>query len=269
MIGYMSLIQAVILGIIQGITEFLPISSSGHLVLTEKVFEGFGKSDFGLSFDIFLHLGTLLAIIIYFWRDWLKILKDLFQKKGIFGYIILATLPAAIAGIFLEDLIAGFFRDILFVAIFFIITGGFFIFSEKIYAKLQVKNLEKITWGDALFIGVIQIFALLPGVSRSGSTISAGMLRGLSRQEAARLSFLMAALIIFGSGIFSAMSNLKTNAINNLILESIFGFIFAAGTGYFSIAFLMKFLEKYRLYGFAGYLIIAGLVILIWQLKKF
>ncbi|MEW6408014.1 MAG: undecaprenyl-diphosphatase UppP [Patescibacteria group bacterium] len=261
----MSIIQAVILGIIQGITEFLPISSSGHLVLAEKVFEGFGRSDFGLAFDIFLHLGTLLAIIIYFWRDWLKILKDLFQKKGIFGYIILATVPAAIAGVFLEDLIAGFFRNIFFVAIFFIITGGFFIFSEKIYARRQFKNLEKITWGDALFIGAIQIFALLPGISRSGSTIAAGMLRGLPRQDAARFSFLMATLIIFGSGIFSAVSNLKTSAINNLILESVFGFIFAVGAGYFSIAFLMRFLEKRKLYGFAGYLIIMGIILLGWQ----
>lgn len=263
----MSLIQAVILGILQGITEFLPISSSGHLVLFEKVFEWFGGFDFGLSFDIILHLGTLLAIIIYFWRDWLKILNDLFQKKGIFGYLILATFPAAIAGIFLEDLVAGFFRDIFFVAIFFIITGGFFIFSDKIYARLQHKNLEKITWRDALFIGVIQIFALLPGISRSGSTIAAGMLRGLSRQDAAKFSFLMATLIIFGSGVFDAINDIKIGAINNLILESIFGFIFAAGAGYLSIAILMKFLKKHKLYGFAIYLIIIGIGMLVRQLK--
>lgn len=264
----MALIQAAILGIIQGITEFLPISSSGHLVLAEKIFEGFGNKDFGLTFDIFLHLGTLLAIIVYFWRDWIKILKDLFQKKGLFGYLILATFPAAIAGIFLEDLVGGIFRNIFFVALFFILAGGFFIFCEKIQEKLKMKSLEKITWRDALFVGIIQIFALLPGISRSGSTIGAGMLRGLSRGEAAKFSFLTAALIIAGSGFFSFIDNLKTGAFTNLFLESIVGFVSAAIAGYFSVSFLMKFLKKHRLYGFAGYLIVIGLIILILEINK-
>jgi undecaprenyl-diphosphatase len=266
MIKDMSLIQAIILGITQGITEFLPISSSGHLVLVGKIFEFFGNTDFGLTFDIFLHLGTLLAIVIYFRRDWQKIIKDLFQKKGLFGYVVLATFPAALVGIFLENLVGGIFRDIFFVALFFIIAGGFFIFCEKIYEKLKIKGLEKISWRDAFFIGIIQIFSLLPGISRAGSTIGAGMLRGIVREEAAKFSFLMATLIIAGSGFFSIISGLKTATFDNSFLELTLGFISAAITGYFSIAFLMKFLKKHRLYGFAAYLIIIGIGLLAWRL---
>lgn len=263
----MQILQVIVLGIIQGIAEFLPISSSGHLVFVRKIL---GFTDEGLNFDIFLHLGTLLAIIIYFFKDWLKILKDLFNKKGIFLQILIATLPAAAAGIFLEKTVENLFRNVLWVAVFLIMCGGFFIFAEMVYknklARQQARNLEKITWREALFIGIIQIFALLPGISRSGSTISAGIILGLKREESARFSFLMAALIIAGAGAFGMIDSIKSNSLDNFLFESMIGFFTAAATGYLSIKFLMAFLKKYKLNVFAFYLMIIGTGLLIWEI---
>lgn len=260
-VNYMQIIQAIILGAVQGITEFLPISSDGHLILIRKIFN---FTDQGLDFDIFLHLGTLLAIVIYFAKDWIKIIKELREKRNLFYQIIIATIPAAIAGVFLEDLVGGFFRSLIWTAIFFVICGGFLLISEFLQKK-EVKNLEKLNWRDSLFIGILQIFALLPGISRSGMTIGAGMMRGLSRDVAAKFSFLMATIIVAGAGFFSVIDALKTGGLNNFVSESIAGFVSAAIVGYLSISFLMKFLKKHRLYGFAMYLTIIGIGLLIWQ----
>lgn len=261
---YMEILQAVILGVVQGLTEFLPISSSGHLVLMRRVF---GFPDQGLGFDIFLHLATLLAVILYFWRDWIRILKDLFQKKGIFWQIVIATLPAAAAGVFLEKLVENFFRQAIWVALFFVLCGLFFVFAERSYQKIKTKkSLEKISFKDALFIGVAQIFALLPGISRSGSTIAAGMLRGLDREEAAKFSFLMATIIIAGSGSFGIFEAIKKGSLNGFTDQMIFGFASAAIVGYLAIGFLMKFLKKHRLFGFAVYLFLTAAGLLAWQI---
>lgn len=277
-VNYMQIIQAIILGAVQGITEFLPISSDGHLILIRKIFN---FTDQGLDFDIVLHLGTLLAIIIYFGKDWIKILKELREKRNLFWQIIIATIPAALAGVFLEDLVGGFFRSIIWTAIFFIICGVFLMLAELCFSTSSRlhrdsarnitstnKNLEKLTWRDSLFIGILQIFALLPGISRSGMTIGAGMIRGLSRSDSARFSFLMATIIVAGAGFLGSVDAFKTGVLNNFMTESIAGFVSAAIVGYLAISFLMKFLKNHKLYGFAGYLIILGMAVLIWQLVK-
>lgn len=259
----MEIIQSIILGLVQGLTEFIPISSSGHLVLVRKIF---GFRDQGLAFDAVLHLGTLLAVILYFKKDWVEILKESSKKKKLFWQIIIATIPAAIAGFLFEDLVTSFFRDILWVATFFILVGFIFLLAERYYdLKIKKKELDHLTWKDSLIIGIAQIFALLPGISRSGVTITAGMFRFLRRTEAARFSFLMSTLIIFGAGIKSAIDLFASFEFQNEKLEIILGFVTSFLAGYFSIKFLMNFLKNHRLYIFSVYLFVVGLVLFISQ----
>lgn len=259
----MEIFQAIILGIVQGITEFLPISSDGHLILARAIFR---FRDQGLGFDIFLHLGALVAIITYFWRDWLKILREI-KKSTILWKIILAIIPATIAGVFLENVIAGYFRSLLWTALFFILCAVFYIFAELWHKKLEKNNsLEKVSWFDALLIGIAQIFALLPGISRSGATITTGMLCKLKRDEAAKFSFLMGTIIIAGAGFLGLIKGEVFQIQGASWLELLVGFISASVTGYFAIRFLMNFLKKHTFYGFAIYMAVIGLITLVFGL---
>lgn len=258
----MELIQSIILGLVQGLTEFIPISSSGHLVIIRKIF---GFKDQGLAFDAVLHLGTLLAVIFYFKKDLQEILKE-GGKNKIFWQIILATLPAAIAGLLFEDFVASFFRDILWVATFFILTGFVFLLAERYYdLKFEKKKIDQLTWKDSLIIGIAQIFSLLPGISRSGITTVAGMFRFLRRTEAARFSFLMSILIIFGAGLKSVIDLFASFEFQNEVLEIILGFITSFLAGYSSIKFLMNFLKNHRLYLFSFYLFVVGFILFVFQ----
>lgn len=259
----MSVIQSIILGIVQGLTEFIPVSSSGHLVLFEKLF---GFSDRGLAFDVVLHLGTLLAIVVYFAKDWKKIIQDAVTRKSkLLWYIIIATIPAAVAGLFLEDVIGTIFREILWVATFFIITGLIFLVAEKYtsYKMIEKKKLDKINWKDSLTIGLVQIISLFPGISRSGATISAGMFRNIKRDEAARFSFLMATLVIFGAGVLGIHQIVQQGKLNGELSDLVLGFISSALVGYFAIKYLMKYLKQGKLNYFAWYLVGIGIILLV------
>lgn len=261
----MEILQAVILGIVQGITEFLPISSDGHLLLVRALFR---FRDQGLGFDVFLHLGTLVAIVAFFWQDWLKILREI-KKSTLLWKIIFAIVPAAIAGIFLENAIAGYFRSLLWTAFFFFLCAAFYIFTEILYQKIKERenSLEKVSWLEALTIGIAQIFALLPGISRSGTTIATGMLCKLTRESAAKFSFLMGTIIIAGAGFLGLLKGEIFQTPNVSWAELIFGFLSAAITGYFAIKFLMGFLKKHTFYGFAWYVVFAGIVTLVLALS--
>lgn len=259
----MSIIQSIILGVIQGLTEFIPISSSGHLVLVRRLF---GFPDQGLAFDVVLHLGTLLAVVCYFAKDWKKTIQEAITKKSkLLWWVIIATIPAIIAGLFLEDTIDKIFREILWVASFFIITGLIFLTVEKYtaYRMIEKKNLDKINWKDSLMIGLFQIASLFPGISRSGITISGGMFRNLKKQEAARFSFLMATLVILGAGVLGITQLVQQNRLNGALPDLILGFIFSAVVGYFAIKYLMRYLKRGKLNAFAYYLIGIGIVLLI------
>lgn len=259
----MNYIESTILGLVQGFTEFIPISSSGHLVIAREIF---GIEDIGLAFDAFLHLGTLLAVLIFFRKDWIKIIKDAGKDNRMIWNILIAIIPAGIAGILLEDTISSVFRDPLWVATFMILTAFLFLLAEKFYnLRINKKKYEKINWKDSLIIGLAQVFALLPGVSRSGVTISAGMFRTLKRVDATRFSFLMSAVIIFAASGKSAISLFADNGFGSDSLILIWGGIVAFISGYLSIKFLMKFLKNHRLYIFSAYLFIVGIILFILQ----
>ncbi len=234
----MDSLQAFLLGLLQGLTEFLPISSTGHLIL----FSNFFNIPSNLSFDAFIHLGSFLAIIIYFRKDLCEIWK-------IKNYIFLSILPGGIAGLTLEHFIEAHFRTTLSVAFFLLLMTIPMYLGEKLGKKET--TLKNLTHLKALFIGIFQALALLPGTSRSGITISAGLLVGLKREEAAKYSFLAGAPLILGAGLYEGLKLFKSNSIDWYVASS--GFIASFISSFIAIAFLIPYLKKHSLNIFIFY----------------
>lgn len=265
----MNLLYAILLGILQGATEFLPVSSSGHLVLAEH-FLGFSEG--GLVFDVALHLGTLAAILIYFRKDFLLMAMALLPGRGsvpegalhrrLFGFLVLATVPGALFGLFLEKSAGTLFRSPFLVATTMGGVGLLLLWAER--AGRRSRDIHTLTWTDALLIGLAQALAVVPGVSRSGITMTTGLFRGLNRETAARFSFLLSAPIIFGAGVHSLPKIIKQGGEGGeATLLYLVGFLAAALSGYAVIAWLLKFVRTRSFDIFAYYrLALAGLVYL-------
>lgn len=254
----MTIWQAVMMGIIQGLGEFLPISSSGHLVLAPWLFDWQVP---GLTFDIALHLGTLFAVVLYFWKDWFILFRAALtgkdkENRRIFWFLVLASLPAAVVGILFNDIIENTLRSPLIVAVMLIVFGVFLYYSDRMR---QIRRLDSMTLRDALLIGMAQAVALIPGVSRSGITMTAARLFSYTREEAARFSFLLSTPVIFGAGVLK-ISNLNLSEIN---LPFVSGVVVSAITGLLCISFLMAFLKKCSFKIFVGYRILLGLSIIL------
>ncbi len=260
----MEFLDALILGILQGITEFLPISSSGHLII--------GETYLGLnvdtlkSFDVVVHVATLLAIITYFWVDFKGMIKAFLafcsgklKKDDKYGklilFIVIGTIPAVIVGLFAEDIIDQHFRNIAAVGKWMLIIGILFLLAEHFHKK---KKRAGLTLRKSIFIGLMQALALIPGVSRSGSTIVAGLFSGIERSEAARFSFLLGIPAIAGAGLLTALKIPENGGFGIDLSVLGVGFISSFVFGILSISFLMKFLKKHSLNVFAFYLIILG-----------
>ena len=259
-------INAFILGALQGVTEFLPISSSGHLVLMEHFLNLSVTSNELITFDIFLHGGSLLAIIIYFWKDWVTVLKEVWESittlsikmSSLTTKLALATIPAIIAGLAFGDTIKGPLRNLHSVAIFFIIIAIFFFYSSY----KGKKNIgEKVPLKKAIIIGCAQAFALIPGISRSGTTIGSGILLGLKREAAARFSFLLGGIAILAANVYALISIYSGAAIPSLSFTLV-GFFSSFIFSLISVNFLIKFLQKHTMNAFGIYLILMGIFIL-------
>lgn len=255
----MSVPHAIILGIIQGLTEALPISSSAHLVIFPWFFNWQYQ---GLSFDVALHVGTALAFVIYFLNDWIEIISAAFTreklpKNNLFWCIVIGTMPAALAGLVLERKAETIFRSPLIImsmlAIFAII-----LWSADYLGKKQ-KSIEHIDIKTSIIIGLAQVFALIPGVSRSGITITAGLFKGFSREAAARFSFLLATPIVIAAGVLK-LSKLH---VSNLTISFWMAIIFSAISGFIGIHFLLNFVKKSSFKIFVFYRIALAIVILI------
>lgn len=267
----MGILEALSLGILQGITEFLPISSSGHLVLGEY-FLGLNMSNLK-SFDVVVHGGTLLAILVYFWKDIRGMLSAL--KKAVIGklkwedpfaklivFIIVGTIPAVLGGIFLEDLLDSMFRNITTVCLFMILVAVIFILGEKVHEKFAKKEI--LNWKKSFIVGIAQAIALIPGISRSGSTIVAGLFQGISRSEAARFSFLLGIPAISGALVLTFIKT-EISAISKIGLIPLgIGFFSSFIFGLLSVSFLMKFLKNHSLRIFAMYRLLMGIGVLIY-----
>jgi len=268
----MTVIQAIILGIVQGITEFLPISSSGHLVLTPYLLHWEIPEEQVFVFDVLVQIGTLVAVIIYFWKDLWSIFTVTVSSLGkagsmkkpevqMAGYLVLASMPAFIFGVVLKDSVEFAFANPKLSVLSLMITAFFLIVAEQVGKR--TKTFTSIGWRDALVMGLFQVMALFPGISRSGSTITGGMLRNLDRPSAARFSFLMAIPVMVGAGAFTAVDLFTTPGLNELILPLLVGFITAAIVGYLSIHWLLRFLAHHPLYNFSIYLIALTTLILV------
>jgi undecaprenyl-diphosphatase len=256
----LELIQAVLLGIVQGLTEFLPVSSSGHLLLGQY-FLGVDQDRFGLPFDAAIHTGTVLAVVSYFWRDLLRMAQaflrslrrpDFADTDQKLAYLVLAaTVPAAIIGFFFEDFFATAVRSPWVVVINLVLVGILFIVGEAVGRRSQ--RASKLTFIEAAGIGLAQAAALVPGVSRSGATITVGLFLGLRREEAARFSFLMSVPIT------SAAAGLSLAEVIGEGMDAHGALLFAAGSissaivGYLAIRFLLKYLAEHSLRIFAYY----------------
>lgn len=260
--------DSIILGILQGITEFLPISSSGHLVLGEY-YLGLNVETLK-SFDVVVHLGTLLAIFVYFKRDiWgiLKALGHLFcgkiDKKDrylkLILFIIVGTVPAVFFAVFGEEWIDNTFRNVKSVGIWMFIVGIIYLIGEFAYKR---RKNNKMNYRKAFIIGLAQALALIPGVSRSGSTITAGLFQGIDRSSAARFSFLLGIPAIFGAGLFTVF-NLPESGLEVSILPLFIGFLTSFIFGLLSVAFLMRFLKRNSLIVFSIYLIALGISVFV------
>jgi len=255
----MNILEAMVLGIIQGLTEFLPVSSSGHLVLFQNIFDVQGDMIF---FDTMLHVGTLVAVVAVFWQDILSILKKPVQKMT--GLLLLATLPAVAAALLFKDFFEGSFEG-QYLSFGFLVTGIFLTAAEWIEKLFQKRN-NTVSYGDAAVMGCMQAVAILPGISRSGSTIVGGLFSGMNRNLAARFSFLMSIPVILGSVVLQGYDILKYGAGEIDVLSTLVGMVFAAVSGFFAIRFMLKFIRERKLYGFAIYTGALGLLILLDQL---
>lgn len=260
----MHIFQSIILGIVQGTTEFIPVSSSGHLVLVR---EFSGWKDSGLNFDIALHFGTLVAVIFYFRTLWRKLFTNIRLHKHLVWGIIIATIPSVIVGYFAEGLIIKYFRSGLAVGVWMIFVGLIFLLVEKLRQEAQkAKSKEVLAWWEYLLIGVVQSVSLIPGVSRSGVTIAAGMARKMSRREAAEFSFLLAVPAILGAVIYDLVIQHKTLGFD--FFEVLIGFLVALVSGYFALRLLLGYLSRHRLNIFAYYLFLMGFVAIIVSIWK-
>lgn len=273
-------IQAAILGLVQGLTEFLPVSSSAHLVIVPWLFGWHDPAINSLSFDVALHMGTLVAVLAYFWQDWLNIIRGLLKvvqtqriddPQGKLGvYILLGTIPGVIAGLLLESRIDEAFHSsdpktqangILIIAGLLILLAAALFLAERM--ARHTREIGQITLGTALAIGLTQALAVLPGVSRSGSTITAGLFAGLKRESAARFSFLLGTPIIIGSGLKKGYDVLKVGGIPaDQQAGFAIGFLIAVISGYAAIWFLLRFLQRNSTLPFIVYRVVVGVLLI-------
>lgn len=259
----------IILGIVQGIAEFLPISSSAHLIIFRDLFH-IGSSmtnDVALVFDIALHLGTLLAIGIYFFKDFLNMMikgltKGTKDKEGkILWYLIIATIPAAICGLLFEETIETAVRsNYILIAIALAFMGIIIYIIDK--KSKQENSIEKMTMAEAFFIGCAQVFALIPGFSRSGTTIAAGRALKLNREDSAKFSFFLSAPVILGAATISLLKKETWAIINTNLTIFALGILVAFISGLICIEFLLKYLKKHDFKIFMWYRIILAIIVL-------
>lgn len=264
----MPIYQALVLGIIQGLTEFLPISSSGHLTLVPWLL---GWPEHGLTFDVALHGGTLIALLVYFWRDWwtyiTAALGSIAQRSlrppgaKTAWLILLSTIPGAVIGMVGESWFEDNVRQPVLIATL-LMAFGLVLWVADRYGRKE-RTVEQMSWADGLWVGVSQALALFPGVSRSGTTIATGLWRGLDRQSAARFSFLLATPITAGAVLVKALDIVKDGLPANEQAAFVVGITTAMVVGFAAIRWMLGFVRQQSLMVFVWYRLIAGLIFLI------
>ena len=265
----MGLLQALILGIVQGATEFLPVSSSGHLVL----FPAFlGWDSPSLVFDTTVHLATLIAVVAVFWRDILTLIVSWWRglikgrpfestESRLAWWVIVGTVPGVLAGFLLEDIFESFFASPPAAGGFLLLTAVLLVLAEVLGRRQR--DITTVTWFDSLLIGIGQAAAISPGLSRSGTTMAVGMFRGITRESAARFSFILSVPIITGAGLVQLYDLLRHGDFSTEAPLLLIGFLSAAISGYLAIRWFMSYLRKRPLYPFSIYCVVVGVLAII------
>ena len=256
----LTLFQSVIYGLVQGVAEFLPISSTAHLILVPYFF---GWPDPGLSFDVGLHFGTLIAVLVYFWPDWMAMLAG--TRRAISGgvaalshdplvYILVATVPGAVFGLLFEKKAETVFRSPLVIAVTLIVAGAILYWFDK--KNSGTKKIADMNWIDALVIGISQAVAIIPGVSRSGATMTAGLASGYDKTNAARFSFLLSTPIIAGAALLKL-----PDLMHGFSLSLVVAVCVSAVAGYCAIEYLFRFVSRHSFKSFFVYRVVLGLLV--------
>lgn len=261
----MTFIHAFLLGIVQGLTEFIPVSSTAHLLMGQRLL-GLPADDAMFSFLVIVQLGTLVSLFVFYWKDLFAITKAtldfrrLTRERNLGIYIIVATIPALLAGYFLKDAVEALFRQpMLQASIRLFAAAALLTLAEWLTRKNR--TLESMTWFDALFIGVMQIISVFPGASRSGTTISGGMFRGFDRPSAARFAFLMSVPVMLAAGGYEMLDVIRMPNLGQFLPLLAVGFVTAAIVGWFAIKWLIDYLSKRSLYVFAVYCAVVGSIV--------
>lgn len=261
--------RAIVLGIVQGLTEFLPISSSGHLVVVRRLFH-WSETD-SLTFDVGLHVGTTIAVLAYFWREWLAMARSVLlwvtrraepsrirhsYDAHIFALIVLGSIPVAITGLLLESWLEENVRDPVVIGCTLIVFG-LVLFAAERFSR-ATRTIDQATWIDAVFIGVAQACSLVPGVSRSGFTMSAGLFRGFTREDAARYSFLLSTPAIGGAALLKFSEAAGDGTLNDNLVPILVGAVVSGIVGLLAIAGLLKLIQTRSFTPFVVYRVVVG-----------
>jgi undecaprenyl-diphosphatase len=265
----MPLYQAIILAIVQGLTEFLPVSSTAHLAIVPRLF---GWADPGLGFDIALHAGTLIAILVFFFKDWVAIIGNGLgfkvpgtrpdeDNRSLLWYLVVGSIPVGLAGLLLKKYAEGPWRNLYVIGVMLIVVG--LVMAAADYFGRERKNIAQMSWADALIVGISQALAVVPGTSRSGITISAGRFRDVTRESAARFSFLLSTPAITAAALQDARELVHAGGIPaEMRLPYIAGVLVSAVVGLVVIAFFLKYLRNHTFSVFVWYRVIFGIMLL-------
>lgn len=262
------ILRAIVLGIVQGLSEFLPISSSGHLIVVRELFDW--QFTDNITFDVALHVGTTVAVLGYFWREWLAMFRSVLlwatgnrehrtgevYNEHIFGLIVLGSIPVAILGAAFESEIEEELRDPVVVGLLLIAFSAVLLLADRV-GRGQ-RSLSEASWVDALVIGGAQAISLAPGVSRSGITISAGLFRNFNRQDAARYSFLLSTPAIGGAALLKFTEAARDGTLTDNLDQMLFGAAASAIVGWLAIAYLMRLVRTRSFAPFVAYRVLAG-----------
>lgn len=270
----MTILQAFLLGIVQGLTEFIPVSSTAHLLIISNLL-GIHSDAKTFSFNVLIQLGTVVALLAFFWKDIWQIslafflgikhkkpFENLHARQG--WLVIVATIPALITGFFLKDIVETMSEDPLNLAGIRLMVTAVLLTAVEYFGK-RTRALESATWVDALSVGLFQMLAIFPGASRSGATIAGGMVRGFDRPSAARFAFLMSAPILLAAGAYETVKVIILPNTTEFLPILVTGFVTAAAVGWLAIKWLLAYLRKRSLYIFAGYCFIAGTIVLLFK----
>jgi undecaprenyl-diphosphatase len=270
----MTFFHAFLLGIIQGLTEFIPVSSTAHLLIGQTLL-GLPANDAMFSFLVLVQIGTIISLLVYFWKDLSSILVDTLRNLGglrdfkslpenakMGWYILIATIPALLAGYLLKDAVEALFRLPLLEAAIRLFAAAILL-SLAEWLTNKDRSLGSMTWLDALVVGLFQIVAVFPGASRSGSTISGGMFRGFDRRSAARFAFLMSVPVMLAAGAYEMLDVVRMPGLTEFLPALAVGFITAAIVGWFAVRWLLRYLANHSLYVFSAYCAVVGVIVLI------